>query len=127
MKLAKKIDESAPVLLKCRELFEFATPFMVLNVNRSLHIPIQTVGLFETLQAVSAIVMAMSTMKNSNSQCSGAWNCLLNKLCQNSLCVARSLGLLNSSWVSTIQTAVLFETRHHEVRVMDMDLAEFGR
>ena len=35
--------------------------------------------------------------------------------------------MLNSSWVSTIQTAVLFETRHHEVRVMDMDLAEFGR
>ena len=51
VKFAKKIDESVPAVLECREVFEFATRFKVLNVNGSLRTPIQAVVFFETLQA----------------------------------------------------------------------------
>ena len=101
VKFAKKIDESVPAVLECREMFGFATRFKVLNVNGSFRTPIhcvfrdtsgqfiQRAGIFHcwtqfaTTHGMSLVVRGCQPFKDEHQQF------LL--FHPGSLCVARSL------------------------------------
>ena len=64
-------EHNLPGHMACRELFELALLFNRLNINGPSHIATQTVVLFETFQALSALVLWTSCTSQHTRRCCG--------------------------------------------------------